>query len=346
VDTDQNPAVPVFSAVVIRGTDLEAKPVGVLKQIIEDLDAADQVPLPFPNSAPNARIAQGTSFGFGTLKKFTDAGKTLEDYLTGFVAKNPEAPIVVTGHSLGGCLTTVMALNLALKFPNTTIVPNTFAAPTAGNSDFIQLYEQKCQYSPRWFNTLDLVPSAFAGLDGIKQLWTVCHRPAPLLVKIAIEGLKIVLDATGAKYSQESSSESRNLDGVCQPPTVDAIPAGIQNETTLAMYQLIRDSVRKLQDKGQLADAVRNVESDLRNSRFLGEIAHLLHLDKLVALAMKELALIERLSLRDLTGWVHELLFQHFVLTGYWNLVQHFPDVAFIPNPFPKAAAAVAGGNG
>lgn len=344
VDTATNTSV--FSTVVIRGTDLEAKPAGFVKQIIEDVDAAEQVPLPFLNGDPNARIAKGTRLGFETLlgQDFLDPNtqKNVEAYVSDFVNANPGAPVVVTGHSLGGCQTTVMALNLALKSPNAVIVPNTFAAPTAGNSAFIQLYEQKCQFSPRWFNTLDLVPNAYAGLDGIKQLWTVCHRPAPLLVKIAIEGLKIVLGISGATYAQESNSESRNLDGVCQPPGTDAIPAGLQNQTTLAIYESIRNSVRKLQTTGRLPDAVRNVEADLRNSRFLGEIAHLLHLDKLVALAIKELALIEKFSLRDLAGWVQELLFQHFILTGYWNLVQNFPDVAFIPNPFPKAAAAAA----
>jgi hypothetical protein len=119
----------------------------------------------------------------------------------------------------------------------------------------------------------------------------------------------------------------------------------VQNQTTLEVYELIQNSVRKLQDTGRLTDAVRNLETDLRNSRFLGEVAHFLHIDKLVALAMKELALIEKLSSRDLAGWVEELLFQHFILTGYWNLVENFPDVASIPNPFPKAAAAAAGGN-
>ena len=341
---DTQSGTPVFTAVVIRGTDLEAKPVGVLKQIVEDIDAADQVGLPFANNNPNAKIAEGTSIGFGTLNKFVDSGKTVEQYLTEFVRTNPAAPIVVTGHSLGGCQTTVMALNLALKFANTTVVPNTFAAPTAGNSAFIELYEQRCKFSPRWFNTLDLVPRAFADLDGIKQLWNVCHRPAPLLVKILVEGLKILLDAKGAKYAQESSSESRSLDGVCQPPGTDPVPAGVQNETTLAIHQLIRDHIAKLQSDGRLPDAVRNLEGDLRNSRFLGEIAHLLHADKLVALAIQKLSLIESLSLRDLDGWVKELLFQHFILTGYWSLVQHFPDVAFIRNPFEKAAAA-AGGN-
>lgn len=344
VDLDSK--FPVFSAVVIRGTDLEAKPEGVLKQLIEDIEADKQVAFPAGNIV-GAKIAEGTNIGFNALTHppFLDpkTQKPVEQYVGDFLGTNPDAPVVVTGHSLGGAQATVMALDLAFKFPKASIVPNTFAAPTAGNPAFIQLYEQKCRFCPRWFNTLDLVPMAYAGIGGIKQLWTACHRPAPLLIKIAVEGLKLLLEAVDAEYAQESSGESRNLDGVCQPPGSDAIPAGIQNQTTLAIYELIRDSVRNLQKTGRLTAAVRNVETDLRSSRFLGEIGHLLHLDKLVALAIKNLALIEKLSLRDLGGWVEELLFQHFILTGYWNLVQNFPDVAFISNPFPKAAAAAAG---
>src|SRR5579864_4562798 len=169
VDIPSN--TPVFTAVIIRGTDTQAKPSGVIKQIIEDLDAAHQVALPFPNNDPNARIAQGTSIGFGTLKKFVDSGKSVEQYLNDFLQQNPAAPVVVAGHSLGGCLTTIMGLNLAFKFPKATIVPNTFAGPTAGNPAFIQLYEQKCAFDPRWVNPLDLVPKAFANLDDIRGLW-------------------------------------------------------------------------------------------------------------------------------------------------------------------------------
>ena len=57
---------PVFSAIVIRGTDTQAKPSGVLKQLIEDLDAADQVPFP-TNNQIGSKIAQGTRDGLKTL---------------------------------------------------------------------------------------------------------------------------------------------------------------------------------------------------------------------------------------------------------------------------------------
>src|SRR5690348_11415619 len=69
IDTATN--ISVFSAVVIRGTDTEAKPSGVLTQIVEDLDAADQVPFPAKNSQ-GAKIALGTKTGFDKLMGFTD----------------------------------------------------------------------------------------------------------------------------------------------------------------------------------------------------------------------------------------------------------------------------------
>lgn len=70
------------------------------------------------------------------LNNFTDSSnRTLEQYLIDFLGRNPKAPVVVTGLSLGGCQTTVMALDLFDRLPEgTQIVPNSFAAPTAGNA--------------------------------------------------------------------------------------------------------------------------------------------------------------------------------------------------------------------
>src|ERR1700756_4827583 len=62
---DTESGLPVFSAIVIRGTDTRAKPSGILKQLLEDLDAANQVV--FPDSNPKgAKIAQGTRSGLAT----------------------------------------------------------------------------------------------------------------------------------------------------------------------------------------------------------------------------------------------------------------------------------------
>ena len=342
LDTQENPPVPVFSAVVIRGTDTQAKPSGVLAQIIEDLLADRQVAFPEGNT-DGAKIALGSSIGLGVLNAFADpvSGQSVEAYLQNFVAHNPGAPIVVTGHSLGGCQTTVMATYLSTKLPaGTKIVPNTFAAPTAGNSAFIQLYEKNFPFSPRWFNNIDLVPKAFANLGDIRGLWAVCGRPAPLLVKIAVQGLADVLDLAHATYAQQSDGESRFLAGQCQPPATSAAPAPVMNEAVLEIKTVLENAVKEHLAAGRIPSILQALGDDVSKIPLIGALggvaAHLAPPDKVVDL------IFQQFSLGELTGWVQELLFQHLILTGYWNTVASFDGVASIPNPFPLAAAAGA----
>ncbi len=307
----------VFSSVVIRGTDTQAKPSGVLKQIIEDLDATVQVEFPTQNQA-GSKIARGSHVGLDVLNKFTDSSnRTIEQYLKSFVERNPGAPIVVTGHSLGGCLTTVLALDLSAKLPaETKIVPNTFAAPTAGNHGFIQLYEQRFPFSPRWFNTFDLVPMAFAGLSDIKRLWKDCNRPAPGPFKIIIDGFGLLLGALHVSYNQESIGHSNALAGVCQPPSLQHKPSPLEEAAIAEIQALLEKALHKLHD-------------DVKKLPVLGGI-----------LAELPFFKVYKAAFDDLAGWVQELLFQHSVLTGYWNAVASTPGVAQIRNPFIQAATA------
>ena len=290
---DLQSEVSVFSAVVIRGTDTQAKPSGILKQLVEDLGAERQIVFP-DNNTSGAKIAEGTKAGLTVLNNFTDASnRTLETYLIDFLRSNPEAPVVVTGHSLGGCQTTVMALDLSGRLPaGTKIVPNSFAAPTAGNASFIDLYEQTFEFAPRWFNNLDLVPMAFAGLGGIKQLWNQCNRPAPEALKLVSDAFELMLRGANASYSQQSPLNSRLLAGACEPPAMTAVPAAIHDQAVAEIQGLIN------------------------------RLAQRLH----VALP--------NVLLSGIGNWVGELLFQHLILTGYWQAVAASPGVAKIPNPF------------
>jgi hypothetical protein len=301
--SDSVSGLPVFSAVVIRGTDTQARPSGTLKQIIEDTDAETQVVFP-ANNAVGAKIAQGTQDGLNVLTGFTDSSnRTVEQYLNDFVTKNPGAPVVVTGHSLGGCQTTVMALYLSSKLPaGTKIVPNSFAAPTAGNRAFIQLYEQAFSFCPRWFNDIDLVPMAFAGLGGIKQLWDQCNRPAPELVKIVIDAFELLLATLRVNYAQQSANNSRNLAGVCQPANA------------------------AVASKVSLDQVVAEIQASLRRK------AESLHIPVVPGLLVT--------GIGGWIDWIKELLFQHLVPTGYWNSVAAWPGVAPIRNPFAQASAA------
>jgi pimeloyl-ACP methyl ester carboxylesterase len=333
--SDSVSGLPVFLAVAIRGTDTQAKPSGVLKQIIEDTDAEHQVIFPVDNQV-GSKIARGTEVGLDALNKLIDpqTKQSLADYLQGFVSANPDVPIVITGHSLGGCQVTVLALDLAGKLPKTTkIVPNTFAAPTAGNQAFVRLYEQAFPQCPRWFNTLDLVPRAYAGLDEIRTLWSACQRPAPLLVKIALEGLILSLEIAKVDYVQQFAESSRPLAGACQMNQPDAMPPDKMKQAVAEIQTMLQNQMEKILHAGRLANVLNRLEGNV--GHLLGDVAtHLLPVEKLAE------RIIGHFSVDELAIWVQELLFQHSLLTGYWNAVKSSNGVAPISDPFAKAAGA------
>jgi hypothetical protein len=64
---------------------------------------------------------------------------------------------------------------------------------------------------------------AFAGLDGIKQLWNQCNRTAPTLLKAAVDGFEALLKVRNLSYSQQSSENSRGMVGACQPAAVNPV---------------------------------------------------------------------------------------------------------------------------
>ncbi len=111
----------------------------------------------------------------------TYGGLTLAQY----VAQLPLAPgkLWVTGHSLGGCLASVLAPYLyeavcrARGLPSSCIVPITFAAPTAGNGAFAAYVDGLfAPHARRYHNTLDVIPHAWS-LEGVD--WILGSFPAP-----------------------------------------------------------------------------------------------------------------------------------------------------------------------
>lgn len=231
--------LPIFSAVVIRGTDTEAGFLGVLTQVKEDLEPGRQ--LLWPSGAGDCAtaeqsasdvpyIARGTFKGFHDLiglqgvNRSTQAKQTVSDFLDEFLPLYADSaaplPLIVTGHSLGGCQTSPLALyinGLPSVQSGVTVVPNSFAAPTAGNPAFANLYLSTLPHARRWFNTFDLVPKAFADLATMSDLWSVapytCGCKLPFWAPPVLDVFK--LETRDLQYAHEGGTADRQLNGAC-----------------------------------------------------------------------------------------------------------------------------------
>jgi hypothetical protein len=192
-------------AVVIRGT-YPHPTLAFLEDLYQDLTVAALRPWPYP-PATNAKIAKGTMDGLEDIQGLKDpaSGLSLLDFLqqpalAGF-------DIYVTGHSLGGCLTTVLApwLRSAVD-PARKILPYTFAAPTAGNQAFAAMFTQKFPNALRYYNVLDVIPMAWSDLGKVKQLYPAPGPDCPLLLQGAVDGVNAQLALLKLDYEQPNGA--------------------------------------------------------------------------------------------------------------------------------------------
>jgi lipase (class 3) len=246
--------LPIFSAVVIRGTDTSAGFLGVLTQMREDLEPGCQLVWPSGKGAcataaqsasDTPYMARGTFEGFNDLiglrgvnqlaQKTQTVAEFLAEFLPAYADSSAPLPLIVTGHSLGGCQTAPLALYLAGQSSaqsGVTVVPNSFAAPTAGNQDFANTYLSTLPNARRWFNTFDLVPMAFDDLSTISQLWSIapysCGCAMPFWAPPLLEMFKA--EVGKLQYAHEGGTANRQLAGACGLTTGAKFPWGAQLE--------------------------------------------------------------------------------------------------------------------
>lgn len=238
---------PTFVAVITRGTDVEVDDWwGIIEQIWEDLDVTSQVALPWAPNNP-ALIAGGTVDGLSDVQSLTSRGVTLVQFLGSYLSApaNGNPVLVVTGHSLGGCLTSVIAPWLQTKLaglPNLHVVPATFAAPTAGNADFATYFQSSFGYSLRVFNSLDVAPFAWQNINAVDDIYTPCNIEVPDLMYATAVGWNDLMWLAGVSYAQPATNQVP-LKGSCSRGTDWYSEALYQHHPTTYMTLLGGTSV-------------------------------------------------------------------------------------------------------
>lgn len=195
-------------AVVVRGTDWDGSFLGLWNEIVEDLGADSQQAPPW--TAPSdVLISSGTAEALTRVIGMTSGGQSLAGFLAGFYgnAANRQVPLLVTGHSLGACVTTVLApwlqAQLGQQGLSPAIVPTTYAGPTAGNQAFADAFRSAFPTAACYRNTLDVVPKAMADLLEIPLIYLDVGPDIlpPVVITSAIVGYDGWLDWCGVSYS-------------------------------------------------------------------------------------------------------------------------------------------------
>jgi len=184
-------------AVSIRGSDFS-----FWLNWLEDLAVIRLVPYDqfVATASKTAQIA--FAVGLRQVLGMRDGTKSLETFLT---AAPEGTPILITGHSLGGCLASALAPCVADWVGSvSSLSVYTIAAPSPGNEDFASYYnalfttQSGHSTAFRFFNSLDVVPNAWVSLNIVGTYY-------PPLVSCPSDISKIIdraENAVGGKYRQ------------------------------------------------------------------------------------------------------------------------------------------------
>ncbi|MET8682129.1 lipase family protein [Streptomyces sp. NPDC004647] len=218
-------------AVAVRGT------IDNPTDIMEDLDVSTVVPFTAGGSADVA-VSAGAMAAFtqvATARGITGmpveqvpegrpgwpdtvvpSGTTLTQALAGLLASAPFKPqptVYVTGHSLGGCIATMLATYLQAQTwsankPQFALV--TFAAPTAGLKSFADYVDSRpWSLNERYVNAYDVVPGAWSDLPTAKGWYPAPGPTANEEVKLLLTEIDLL--RKGNVYVQPSAKSTRTV---------------------------------------------------------------------------------------------------------------------------------------
>lgn len=175
-----------YYSVVIRGTYFTKwHMIQDLCQYFEDMDVFRQVSPSYSHSG-DAKISKGANEAFKIISFELCPRKqkkvTLEKFLQTIPLQKVKK-IIVTGHSLGGCLTMPIALwmrNSVFAGKDVDIQPIAFAPLTAGNATFVQECSEARFQTPMAFgDDMDIFPHCWSDLQRIQHIYDSTVNPIP-----------------------------------------------------------------------------------------------------------------------------------------------------------------------
>lgn len=116
------------------------------------LTDAKFIPRPFPFGA-------GKTEGATVHQGFIEAYQSVREAVLDAVKKSPHQRVVTVGHSLGGALAVLCALDIQCNVPGKMAYCYTFGAPKVGNDKFVAAFEQQVPRAFRFVNGADVVPA-------------------------------------------------------------------------------------------------------------------------------------------------------------------------------------------
>ncbi len=177
-----------------------------------------------PFLAGAGHTEDGFTAMYNSLRAGDAAGSpTVVNALATLTFPQPVSSVTICGHSLGGALGTLLALDVAANtiFKNATVY--TFASPRTGDPSFASTYNQVVKNSFRIANRLDLVPKlplppVYEHVAELYELSPIQWIPIPpkILVKPTIT-CEHSLDSYLYLLSVVSDGPLLPLDPACKP---------------------------------------------------------------------------------------------------------------------------------
>jgi triacylglycerol lipase len=175
----------------------------------------DILQIPYPHAKSGGKTHRGITQIYQSCRtSFLDIIQTL----------SPAKRLIVTGHSLGGSLAALFALDAAINFPLQQPVLYMFAGLPIGDSDFVALFNEHVKNSIRVVNVNDNVPSINSRLAPFRYRKRIfSHQYVGQEFRLHFQKYRVTLNHTivcffhalGQMYGEFASEMRRMNPGFC-----------------------------------------------------------------------------------------------------------------------------------